>query len=96
MRSEYHLKNGRSNPYVARLGAKGRGELLQWWSNATTNLRVLPDDVAREFPDTETTVEALRLVMKLRSLRSDREGKDAIGAKRTPGGKRPRARIAKR
>lgn len=36
MRSEYHLKNGRSNPYVARLGATGRTELLEWWSKAGT------------------------------------------------------------
>jgi hypothetical protein len=32
MRSEYPLKNSRPNPYAARLGAKGRAELLEWWS----------------------------------------------------------------
>ena len=72
MRSEYQLKHGRPNPYAAKLGAKGRSELLAWWSRATRNVRVLPDDVAREFPDTETTVEALRLVMKLRAVKPKR------------------------
>lgn len=42
-------------PSTARLGAKGRAELLECWSNATMNVRVLPEDVAREFPDAETT-----------------------------------------
>jgi hypothetical protein len=87
MRSEYHLKNGRANPYAARLGTKGRAELLEWWSRTTTNVRILPDDVAREFPDTETTVEALRLVMKLRSLRSTRGDQQATGTKRARPGK---------
>ncbi len=81
MRGECQLKNGRKNPYVGRLGAKGRAELMEWWSNATTNVRVLPDDVAREFPDTESTVEALRLVMKLRKLRSIRRQKRSVRTK---------------
>ncbi len=68
MRERYELKRGRLNPYVARLGAKGRAELLRWWSNAVANVRVLPDDVAREFPDSKSTTEALRLVMKLRKV----------------------------
>jgi hypothetical protein len=68
MRERYELKEGRLNPYVARLGAKGRAELLRWWSNAAANVRVLPDDVAREFPDSKSTTEALRLVMKLRKV----------------------------
>jgi hypothetical protein len=72
MRNEYELKHGKSNPYVSRLGAKGRDELLAWWAKSTRNVRVLPDDVAREFPDTETTVEALRLVIKLRAVRPKR------------------------
>ena len=71
MRKEYQLKNGRPNPYVARIGAKGRAELIAWWSETRSNVRVLPDDVAREFPDTESTVEALRLVIKLRAVRPD-------------------------
>lgn len=87
MRSEYHLKNGRANPYAARMGAKGRAELLEWWSRATTNVRLLPDDVARAFPDTETTVEALRLVIKLRNLRSTRDHKGA-GTRRARRAKR--------
>jgi hypothetical protein len=82
MRSEYHLKNGRSNPYAGRLGARGRAELLEWWSRTTTNVRLLPEDVAREFPDTETTVEALRLVMKLRRLRSTHGHEGAARTKR--------------
>jgi hypothetical protein len=77
MRNEYQLKHGRPNPYVMKLGPKGRAELLQWWSKATGNVRVLPDDVAREFPDTQTTVEALRLVMKLRAARPKRRRRTA-------------------
>jgi hypothetical protein len=45
---------------------------MRWWSNASWNVRVLPEDVAREFPDTKTTVEALRLVMKLRAVKPAR------------------------
>jgi len=69
MRDEYELKGGRPNPYIGRIGAKGRRELVAWRSGVTSNVRILPDDVAREFPDTESTVEALRLVMKLRAVR---------------------------
>ena len=69
MREEYDLKNGRPNPYAKRFGKKGRAELVQWWANATQNVRLLPDDIAREFPDTESTVEALRLVIKLRAVK---------------------------
>jgi hypothetical protein len=69
MRKEYELKHGRLNPYAARIGVRGRAELLRWWADTTANVRVLPDDVAREFPDTESTVEALRLVVKLRAVK---------------------------
>jgi len=69
MREEYELRRGRPNPYAARIGVRGRKELLRWWAGTTANVRVLPDDVAREFPDTESTVEALRLVVKLRAVR---------------------------
>ena len=69
MRKEYPLKHGRPNPYVAKLGAKGRLDLVTWWSTVTGNMRVLPPDVAQEFPDTKSTVDALRLVMKLRATR---------------------------
>gem|GEM_PF-3355754 len=31
MRSEYHLTNGRPNPYFKKLGVKGRAQLLRWW-----------------------------------------------------------------
>jgi hypothetical protein len=63
------LKHGRPNPYASRIGVRGRTGLLRWWAGTTANVRVLPDDVAREFPDTESTVEALRLVVKLRAVR---------------------------
>ena len=72
MREEYDLKNGRPNPYAKRVGARGRAELLRWWSGAVGNVRVLPDDIAREFPDTKSTVEALRLVVKLRAVKPKR------------------------
>lgn len=76
MREQYELKQGRPNPYAARLGAKGRDDLVRWWSSVTDNVRVLPSDVAREFPDTPTTVEALRLVMKLREVKpTDKPGR---------------------
>jgi hypothetical protein len=77
MRNEYPLKHGKPNPYATRLGTKGRAELLDWWSRATHNMRVLPEDVAREFPDNETTVEALRLVMKLRAVKPRRRRRTA-------------------
>lgn len=94
MRSEYQLKNGRKNPYPARLGPKGRAELLEWWSKATNNLRVLPDDVARAFPDTKTTVEALRYVMKLKAPRSTRGRSQSAVAVHDSRGRlvKPRAR----
>ena len=41
--------------------------------------RFLPD-VAREFPDTRTTVEALRLVMKLRAVKPYRDRENDGGA----------------
>ena len=69
MRDEYELKQGRPNPYPARMGAKGRADLVRWWSGVASNVRVLPDDVAREFPDSESTLEALRLVIKLRAVK---------------------------
>jgi hypothetical protein len=69
MRSEYQLRHGRPNPHAARFGAKGRAELLTWWATVASNVRILPADVAREFPDSDTTVEALRLVMRLRAVK---------------------------
>jgi hypothetical protein len=67
MRDEYDLTGGRPNPYAKRMGEEGRAELVRWWSTATKGIRILPEDVAREFPDTEATVNALRLIMKLRA-----------------------------
>ena len=69
MRKEYELKHGRLNPYAARIGVRGRAEPRRWWASATANVRVLPDDLAPEFPDTESAVEALRLMVKLRAVR---------------------------
>jgi hypothetical protein len=69
MRDEYELKKGRPSPYAARFGERGRAELVLWWSQVTDNIRVLPEDVAREFPDTDSTVKALRLVMQLRAVK---------------------------
>lgn len=82
MRKQYDLREGRPNPYVARLGAKGRAELIRWWADVTDGIRVLPADVAREFPDTESTVEALRLVMRLREVKP-RSGRQRSAAKRS-------------
>jgi len=67
MRDQYDLKNGRPNPYASKLGKKDRTALVKWWASAASNVRMLPEDVAREFPDTKSTVAALRMVMKLRS-----------------------------
>lgn len=83
MRKEYQLKEGRPNPYVAKLGAKGREDLVLWWSTVTSNVRVLPPDVAEEFPDTKSTVEALRLVMKLRATSPAAQAKGARAKRRS-------------
>jgi hypothetical protein len=66
MRDQYELKNGRPNPYLGKLGQKDRAALVRWWSSVAGNVRLLPDDLAREFPDTKTTIAALRMVIKLR------------------------------
>ena len=67
MRDQYELKNGRPNPYAAKFRQKDRSALVRWWSSVAGNIRMLPEDVAREFPDTKSTVAALRMVMKLRN-----------------------------
>lgn len=71
MRNQYDLKNGRPNPYASKLGTKDRDALAKWWASAAGNVRLLPEDVAREFPDTKSTVAALRMVMKLRDARPE-------------------------
>ena len=68
MRDEYSLEHGRANPYLKKLGARGREDLVAWWATIREGVRVLPKDVAEAFPDTESTVEALRLVMRLREV----------------------------
>lgn len=91
MREHYDLEGGRPNPYVGRLGVKGRAELVRWWADVTAGVRVLPEDVAREFPDTETTVEALRLVMKLRDVKPRRArppvGKQSVSKRKSGAGR---------
>lgn len=42
--------------------------MIAWWEGVREGVRVLPKDVAEAFPDTESTVEALRLVMRLREV----------------------------
>ena len=82
MRDQYDLKNGRPNPYASKLGKKDRTALVKWWASAAGNVRMLPEDVAREFPDTKSTVAALRMVMKLRS--AGRQASRAGARKRQP------------
>jgi hypothetical protein len=84
MRNEYQLKDGSPNPYVTKLGAKGRADLVQWWLTVTSSVRVLPPDVAEEFPDTKNTVEALRLVIKLRATRPTGRAKASRAKRRSP------------
>jgi hypothetical protein len=83
MRSEYQLKHGRPNPYVAKLGAKECTDLVRWWTMVTSSVRILPPDVAEEFPDTKSTVRALRLVMKLRAARAGSSAKNSGAKTRT-------------
>ena len=87
MRDQYDLKNGRPNPYASKLGKKDRTALVKWWASAAGNVRMLPEDVAREFPDTKSTVAALRMVMKLRSVgpRASRAGARKRQLKRQAG-----------
>jgi hypothetical protein len=67
MRKEYDLKDGRPNPYYAKLGAKGRRELREWYQ-ATKNVVHLDDDVFEVFPDDASVNAALRLVIELGAL----------------------------
>jgi hypothetical protein len=73
MRDHYELKGGRPNPHAARVSQRERAALVRWWSTTAGNVRVLPDDLAREFPDQKSTVAALRLVVKLRKGRAKAE-----------------------
>ena len=68
MRKEYQLKNGRANPYLAKLGSRGRKALVSWWMEVSEGVRVLPPDVAKAFPDSQSAAEALRLVMRLQAV----------------------------
>jgi len=51
MRSEYQLKKGRPNPYLTKLGAKGRSEMVRWWTSVASKVRASPADVVAELPD---------------------------------------------
>lgn len=62
---------------------QGSREFVRWWAEVTAGVRVLREDVAREFPHTETTVEALRLVMKLREVKPLRARQRAGGPSAT-------------
>lgn len=66
MRDKCAPKSDRLNPHVGRLAAKDRAALARWWTMAAENVRVLPKALAREFPDTRSTVAALRMVLRLR------------------------------
>ena len=68
MREEYDLSRGRPSPYAERLGQDGRAQLLAYWATRTEGVRVLPPDLASEFPDSESTEAALRLVLAIRKL----------------------------
>jgi len=39
MRSEYTLENGRPNPYLRKLGKRGRMALIAWWRRLVTRRR---------------------------------------------------------
>lgn len=39
MRSEYTLENGRPNPYLRKLGKRGREALIAWWLRLVTQQR---------------------------------------------------------
>jgi hypothetical protein len=88
MRDHYDLKGGRPNLYAAKFGRKDRAALVRWWTTVVDNVRVLPKDLAREFPDTKSTIAALRLVVRLRrdSVKSARP-KTRVARKRTSAGR---------
>jgi hypothetical protein len=62
-RPVFNSAKGRANPYVDP----------RWTGNA----RLLADDVAKEFPDSASVNEALRLVMAMRAMRTKRRGRAA-------------------
>lgn len=89
MREHYELKGGRPNPHAAKVGRKERAALLRLWSTTANNVRLLPPDLAREFPDSKSTVAALRMVVRLR------KGDSKTGqSNRTSSRRRPRRRQA--
>ena len=84
MRDQYELKKGRPNPYVGKLAQRDRAALVRWWASVAENVRMLPKDVAREFPDTKSTVAALRMVMKLRNTGPRASRPSSSARKRSP------------
>ncbi len=67
MRKQYSLGTGRPNPYAKRIGKAGRTVLLERFLRAEHYVR-LDDDVAEAFRGDEIVNEALRLVMKAKTL----------------------------
>jgi uncharacterized DUF497 family protein len=49
MREQYHLKNGRLNPYAGRIGHKGRADLLRWWAEVSANVAYCPTTLRASF-----------------------------------------------
>jgi hypothetical protein len=67
MRAHYDLRDGKSNEYAKRLGARGREAVLDQYLEAA-GLVKLDDDVAAAFGSAEAVNEALRIVLRLREL----------------------------
>lgn len=62
-RPAFDPAKGRANPYIEP----------RWTGNA----RLLADDVAKEFPDSDSVNEALRLVIAMRAVGRKRRGRAA-------------------
>ena len=67
MRKEYKLSGGRRNPHASQLGAAGRTVLLERFLRAEHFVR-LDDDVAEAFENDAAVNEALRLVLRAKTL----------------------------
>lgn len=57
----------KANPYYARLGERGRKQLLERYY-ASEGLIRLDEDLVAAFPDSETVNETLRLALKLKGV----------------------------
>ena len=67
MRKEYKLGKGRPNPYAKRIGTAARTALLERFLRAEHFVR-LDEDVAEAFGDDQSVNEALRLVLRAKTL----------------------------